>query len=179
VMDVSSGTARTRTDEGAASFDGLIKPLLGEAYGLACSMLHDRGAAEDAVQEAAIKAWRGIAHLRRHGSPRPWFFTIVANQCRDIRRRRRYTVLELGGVTEAIQIDHAERVILDLDLQRALKRLSPEQSALLFLRFRLDMPPSQIARVLRWRVGTVKSRLHRILRRLERELAPSSVEKTR
>jgi DNA-directed RNA polymerase specialized sigma24 family protein len=39
------------------------------------------------------------------------------------------------------------------------------------------MPPSQIAAVLRWRVGTVKSRLHRTLRKLEAELAPTPLER--
>lgn len=178
-MDVPGGSVRLKSDDQDASFDGLIKPLLGDAYGLAYSMLHDRGAAEDAVQEAAIKAWRGIGNLRRGASSRSWFFAIVANQCRDVRRSPEHRVIGLDSVTEALQVDHAERVIHDLDLERALASLSPEQSALLFLRFHLDLPPSQIAGVLRWRVGTVKSRLHRTLRKLEIEMAPSPMENSR
>jgi len=167
-----------RTDDGALSFDCLIKPLLGDAYGLAYSMLRERAAAEDAVQEAAIKAWRGISHRHLDVSPRPWFFAIVANQCRDIRRRRSHPVIGLGSATDAVQVDHADRVIRDLDLNRAIARLTPQQTALLYLRFHLDMPPSQIAVVLRWRVGTVKSRLHRTLRKLEIDLASNQTEKS-
>jgi RNA polymerase sigma-70 factor (ECF subfamily) len=178
-MHVSSDTAHTATEDQARTFEFLIRPLLEGAFGLAYSMLRDRGAAEDAVQEAAIKAWRGIEHLRRDASPQPWFFAIVANQCRDVRRVRRLTVIGIGEASEPVQGDHADRVAGDLDLERALALLSPEQSALLFLRFHLDMPPSQIAAVLRWRVGTVKSRLHRTLRKLEAELAPSPTEKSR
>jgi RNA polymerase sigma-70 factor (ECF subfamily) len=176
-MHVSSGTVRFGAEDQARAFEVLIRPLLEGAFGLAYSMLRDRGAAEDAVQESAVKAWRGIEHLRRDVSPQPWFFAIVANQCRDVRRVRRLPVIGLGDAPEPIQGDHADRVVDDLDLERALALLAPEQSALLFLRFNLDMPPSQIAAVLRWRVGTVKSRLHRTLRKLEAELAPTPLER--
>ena len=175
-MHVSSDTARGETGDQARTFELLIEPLLEGAFGLAYSMLRDRGAAEDAVQEAAIKAWRGVEHLRSDASLRPWFFAIVANQCRDARRVRRPTFVGLGDAAEPIQGDHADQVVRDLDLERALALLPPEQSALLFLRFHLDLPPSQIAAVLHWRVGTVKSRLHRTLRKLEAELEPSPTE---
>src|SRR5215469_12125884 len=130
-------------------------------------MLGDREAAEDAVQEAATKAWRSIGKLRERTSPQPWFFAIVANQCRDARRRSRTPQTSLNDVPELSVEDHADAVVRDLDLERALSLLAPEQRGLLFLRYHLDMPPSEIARVLQWRVGTVKSRLHRTLRRLE------------
>ena len=142
-------------------------------------MLGDREAAEDAVQEAAAKAWRSIAMLREHTSPQPWFFAIVANQCRDARRRSQRLVWSLGDVPEPSMRDHADGVARDVDLERALARLSPQGRGLLFLRYQMDMPPTQIAEVLRWRVGTVKSRLHRALRKLEAELALSSMEESR
>src|SRR5438445_110690 len=65
------------------SFSELIEPLLDPAYRLAAVMLADRGAAEDAVQEASVKAWRKLRQLRGDASARrPWFLPIVANESR-------------------------------------------------------------------------------------------------
>jgi RNA polymerase sigma-70 factor (ECF subfamily) len=146
--------------------------LLSSAYGLAYSILGDRQAAEDAVQESVAKALRGMRRLRNGASSRAWFFTIVANQCRDVRRASRVRVLSLFEIPEPTVADHSEVVARDLDLERALTRLSPKQRALLFLRYQMDMPPAEMAIVLGWRAGTVKSRLHRALRRLEADMTP-------
>jgi RNA polymerase sigma-70 factor, ECF subfamily len=152
------------------SFGTLIQPLLSGAYGLAYSMLGGREAAEDAVQEAATKAWRGLPRLRQGASLQAWFFTIVANQCRDTRRASRRIDLSLFDVPEPMVADHANLVARDIDLERALARLSPYQRGLLFLRYQMEMPPSEIAGILGWRTGTVKSRLHRTLHKLEADL---------
>src|SRR5206468_1475292 len=78
--------ARARGGD-ASAFALLLDPLWEPAYRLAYSMLRDRAAAEDAVQEAGMKAWRAAGRLRDDsGDLRPWFLTIVANQCRSIRR---------------------------------------------------------------------------------------------
>ena len=71
------------------SFSLLIDPLLDPAYRLAAVMLGERSAAEDAVQEASIKAWRKLRQLRGDAqSLRAWFLSIVANECRMARRTR-------------------------------------------------------------------------------------------
>src|SRR5215510_4452239 len=85
--------SRTRPpgDQSAASkeppaFLALIEPLLPGAYRLAYAMLQGQPEAEDAVQEALIRAWRARDRLRPAADPKPWFMTIVANQCRQHRR---------------------------------------------------------------------------------------------
>ena len=74
-----------RAAEGDAhAFAALIQPLLDPAYRLAAVMLADRSTAEDAVQEASIKAWRKLGQLRGDaGSLRSWFLSIVAKPCLD------------------------------------------------------------------------------------------------
>ena len=162
-----SGTARDWHE----TFERLIQPLIDTAFALAVAMLHDREAAEDAIQEACLKAWRHLPNLHElEGPPRAWFLTIVANQCRDARRARWRRVLRFATPPDSIHADHAERVAGDVDLSRSIARLSPEARALLYLRYAQDMTSSEIARVLRLRPGTVKSRLHRALRRLETQL---------
>src|SRR5438309_9041555 len=84
-----------------AAFEALIRPLLGTGYALAFAMLGDRQEAEDALQEAALKAWRAVANANRDGrSPRSWFLAIVGNQCRDVRRAAWSRVLKPGFLPE-------------------------------------------------------------------------------
>src|SRR5437763_16740590 len=81
------------------SFSQLNDPLLDPAYRLAAVMLGDRSAAEDAVQEASIKAWRKLRQLRGEvGSLRSWFLSIVANECRMARRQRWWAVVKLAEI---------------------------------------------------------------------------------
>ncbi len=56
-------------------------------------MLHDHEAAEDAVQEAAFKAWRKLSHLREGHEPRPWFLGIVANECSRLDMNKRLVLV--------------------------------------------------------------------------------------
>src|SRR5438105_11162585 len=153
-------------------FMALIQPLLQPAFALAMAMLGDRPAAEDAVQEAALKAWRSAWKVAGSSSPpQSWFLTIVANQCRDTRRTRWWQVLRLAEMPETPQPDHAERVTAELDLDRAMSRLSREQRALLYLRYHLDMQPKELSTILSVRQVTGKSRLHLALRPLQNEIA--------
>src|SRR5712664_4952621 len=86
----------------ADSFAALLEPLLDPAYRLAAVMLADRSSAEDAVQEASVKAWRKLRQLRGDvTSLRPWFLSIVANECRMARRQRWWSVLKLADVPSA------------------------------------------------------------------------------
>src|ERR1051326_9386866 len=101
VMDQRSRLMDSAVAGDAASFSLLIEPLLDPAYRLAAVMLADRTAAEDAVQEAAVKAWRKLRQFRGDASAlRPWFLSIVANECRMLRRGRWWSVLKFPDVRE-------------------------------------------------------------------------------
>src|SRR5439155_26314366 len=76
------------------AFMSLLEPSLEPGYRMACGMLHDSQAAEDAVQEAAFKVWRKLGQLREGHELRPWFLGIVANECRTVRRSRWRSVLK-------------------------------------------------------------------------------------
>lgn len=155
--------ARCGDDE---AFTALIEELAEPAYRLALAILRDRSAAEDAVQEAALKAWRKIGTLREGTTTaRPWFMTIVANQCRSMLRGRwfRVRLLELPqGVAEAFE----SRVLDSSDLRRHLARLSADQRLVLALYFYLDLPLEEVARILGVRPQAAKSRVHRAVRAL-------------
>jgi RNA polymerase sigma-70 factor, ECF subfamily len=156
--------ARARGGD-ASAFALLLDPLWEPAYRLAYSMLGDRTAAEDAVQEAGMKAWRAAGRLRDDsGDLRSWFLTIVANQCRSIRRTRWWRVLPLARLPE--EAEAAPATDARLDLERALAGLSSQHREVLALRYFLDLSVDEVARVLGISVSATKSRLHRALRAL-------------
>ena len=141
--------------------------------------------AEDAVQEALIKAYRALARFRRGAPFRPWLLAIVANEARNRRvaQARRDRLVrrvhdEKGAVEERRPggaVPSPEAALLDserrdelLDLVAAL----PERYRLVIAcRYLLDLSEEETATTLGWRRGTVKSRLSRGLARLRKEMA--------
>ena len=154
------------------SFSLLIDPLLDPAYRLAAVMLGDRGAAEDAVQEASIKAWRKLRQLRGDApSLRAWFLSIVANECRMTRRTRWFSVLKVADVPTHTP-DERES---SSDLHRALLRMAPDDRLPLVLHFYLDLPLDEVAKTLRVSQSAAKSRIYRAAKRLRTDLTIEEV----
>src|ERR1700757_339950 len=85
-----SGLVRAALAGDGAAFADLIRPEYRTAFRLAYALLRDVDEAEDAVQEASLKAWRKLKNLREDSPLRPWFLGIVANQCRTVRRSKRW-----------------------------------------------------------------------------------------
>src|SRR2546430_6583957 len=124
------------------SFSQLIDPLLDPAYRLAAVMLGDRSAAEDAVQEASIKAWRKLRQLRGDAhSLRAWFLSIVANECRMARRTRWFSVIKLAELPARAP----EELESSSDLHRGLMRLAPDDPLPLVRHFYLALPPDEVS----------------------------------
>lgn len=169
-------TAMQRATQGDAdSFASLIDPLLQPAYRLAAVMLSDRMAAEDAVQEAAVKAWRSLRQLRgEERSLRPWFLSIVANECRMTRRRRWWAVVKLAEVQTERAVSEVSQEVTT-DLRRALGRLSPDERLPLVLYFYLDLPLDEVARTLHISRPAAKSRIYRAAKRLRADLTLEEV----
>ena len=157
----------------ADSFAALIEPLLDPAYRLAAVMLADRSSAEDAVQEASIKAWRKLRQLR--GDPqslRPWFLSIVANECRMARRQRWWSVLKLADIPSSAS---SPDPTITSDLHHALLKLTPEERLPLVLHFYLDLPLDEVARTLQVSPAAAKSRIYRAAKRLRSDLSLEEV----
>jgi RNA polymerase sigma-70 factor, ECF subfamily len=165
-----------RAAEGDAnSFATLIEPLLNPAYRLAAVMLADRSAAEDAVQEASIKAWRKLRQLRGDvGSLRSWFLSIVANECRMARRQRWWSVVKLAEPQHLASSPDPSQATSS-DLQRALLKLSAEERLPLVLHFYLDLPLDEVAQTLGVSQSAAKSRIYRAAKRLRSDLTLEEV----
>ena len=150
------------------AFDDLLGPLVGRGYALAFTMLNDRAAAEDAVQEAAIKAWRKLPTLRDRSAIEPWFLSIVANQCRSVRRGRWWSVLKFPDLRQGSPAPEESAYSLDLD--RALDHLSPEERLPLLLHLYMDMTFEQVGNVVGISMTAARSRIYRALDRLRSDL---------
>jgi RNA polymerase sigma-70 factor (ECF subfamily) len=170
MLDVMAGRSVAAAEGGQATFESLLATCARHAFDLACAMLGDPQDAEDAVQEAALKAWAKFGGLRPDSSFRAWFLTIVANQCRSMRRTRWWRLRHALELPEVPLAGHEDRAVSRLDLVSLLRQLPPEQQGLLYLYFELDLPHAEIGRILRLRTGTVKTRLHRVVTRLRRSV---------
>lgn len=163
-------TVDRREDQRRARFESLIQPLLPAACGLALAMLGDRGEVEDAVQEAALSAWRKLDQLDKGRPAGPWFMAIVANRCRATRRSRWWSLLRVAEVLPArppSEVDVDGRA----DLERALTKLRSNDRLVLYLHFSMDLPLQEVADVMGVSLGATKSRLYRAARRLRPDVA--------
>ena len=134
--------------------------------------------AEDAVQEAFVKAYRALGRFRAGAPFRPWLLSIVANEARNRRRsagRRERLALRVaedplsGGAVpspEAALLDKEQRE----ELLAAVNELLEDDQLALGCRYFLGFSEDETAEVLGWRRGTVKSRTARALDRLRERL---------
>ena len=173
-----------RAREGdAVAFEALVARYQGRAVRLAYTFAG--GDAEDAVQEAFVKAYRNLGRFRRGASFRPWLFAIVANEARNRRRsagrRERLAVrAEAGSVgpsgsttsspeDEALASDRRRR------LAAAIDTLAERDREVIACRWFAGLSEAETARVLACRPGTVKSRTSRALERLRAALPAEEV----
>jgi RNA polymerase sigma-70 factor (ECF subfamily) len=147
------------------AFSDLITEEYGHAFRLAFALLHDVGEAEDAVQEAAFKAWRKIGQLRADAPFRPWLLGIVANECRSMSRGRWWSVVRSGELWTASGGAPMDD-LASLELRSALKRLSYDERLILVLRYYLDTSYEEIAEHFGVSQKAARTRTERALKRL-------------
>src|ERR1700694_1892144 len=154
-------------DEGA--FDSLLRPLVEPGLHLALSMLGDRQDAEDATQEALTRAWRKLHQLRAGMPVRPWFFAIVANQCRNVRRTPWFRLTSLAEVIG--RPPSREPEVEHIVLERTIHHHRLADPCALFMHFYLDLPIEEIAAALGVSPAAAKSRIYRACHRLRPAVA--------
>jgi len=158
-------------------FEQTILPLLDDAYTLARHLLRDEHDAQDAVQEAYLRAWRHFGGFRG-GDARAWLLTIVRHCCYASRRGRQGAE-QVAYDDEQHAIDVGSRFAADAraigasereNLESALEHLPAEFREAIVLRELEGLSYKDIARVTGVPVGTVMSRLARARERLRRVL---------
>ncbi|MDH4111083.1 MAG: sigma-70 family RNA polymerase sigma factor [Actinomycetota bacterium] len=172
--------ARAR-DGDVGAFEALVARYQGVAFRVAWLVVRNRGEAEDAVQDAFVKAYYALPRFRPGAPFRPWILRIVANEARNRSRsaRRRDGLAMRVAASEPGQVmPSPEGAVLDRTeaeaLVLALERLPERDRHVLALRYLLELSEAETAEVLGVRPGTVKSRLSRALARLRAEVPNSA-----
>jgi RNA polymerase sigma-70 factor (ECF subfamily) len=162
----------------AAAYGELVDRYQGVAVRTAYVIAGEAAEAEDAAQEAFVKAYRALSRFRAGKPFRPWLLSIVANEARNRRRAAgRRAVLRLRVAAQVAPGEAApspEGVLIAAEeratLLMAVDRLGDGDRLVLSCRYFLELTEEETAAVLGVRRGTVKSRAHRALARLKEEL---------
>lgn len=150
-------------DGDARSIDWLITKYRNRVVRLAAGVLGRPSEAEDAAQEAFIRAFRCLGSYRRRGNFQSWLFQITVNVCFDRTRLSRWNA-EVGLIETDRTLSQADPAFLDAEFKVALAgimaTMSPEMRAILTLRELEGMEYGEIATILQIPIGRVKWRLH-------------------
>ena len=174
-MAVASSVAETTVRSAAAgdeaAFARLIVQHNASMARVAYVIIGEREATLDAVQAAWTIAWRKLGSLRDAQQVGPWLIAIAANEARLHRRReRRANLVDISqAFGQSGAADPGESASL-VDLQRALRRVSPDDRRLLALRFVAGYDSTEIARLLGLSASGVRSRLARLIEHLRTDL---------
>lgn len=149
---------------------------------LAWLLLHDQGAAEDAVQDAFVATHRNWRSIRQTGGAVGYLQTAVVNTCRSVQRhqvvvdRQRARDAGAADLPDRRSADSAETQVLHAAergaMIEALRGLPARQREVLVLRYYADLSEAQIAEALGIAPGSVKAHAHRGLSSLRQGMAP-------
>jgi RNA polymerase sigma-70 factor (ECF subfamily) len=155
------------------AYEELVHPHEEIAFRVAYVITRNAADAEDAVQDALVKAWGALGRFRAGEPLRPWLLQIAANEARNRRRsagRRDRLALAAASLSgeaapspEDAVLDAAQRT----ELLAALEELPADARDVLACRYLLDLSEEETAAALDLARGTVKSRTSRALDRLK------------
>ncbi len=150
------------------AFEQLVERHQHRLFTLAARTLGSRSDAEDAVQDAFLRAWRSIGSFRGGSLFSTWLYRICVNAAHDQRMRRSADPVE--PVESADPRDRFADQELSGELQRALEAIDPAQREVVVLYDVLGASYAEIAEITGTAEGTVKSRLFRGRAELARRL---------
>lgn len=171
-----------RGDE--AAFGNLVEKYQRPVFNLCYRMLGTPMAAEDAAQEAFVRAY---VHLSSYDAQRnfsSWLLSIASHHCIDQLRRKHHQLLALDDLTPdtwtAEPLAEPEEIVLDREkereVSRLLQRLPADYRAAVVLRYWYDLSYEEIARLLDTTVSAIKSRLFRARQMLAQADEPTPDE---
>jgi RNA polymerase sigma-70 factor (ECF subfamily) len=176
-LDETELVARAKRGDELA-YEELVRMHQGIAFRTAFVFTGVAEDAQEAAQDAFVKAHRALGRFRAGAPFRPWLLTIVANEARNRRRaagRREALAVRVATSTGAKDTTPSPGAALlaaerRSELVTALNRLRSVDREVIACRFFLDLSEDEIGATLGWKRGTVKSRLSRALDRLRYEL---------
>ena len=162
----------------AVSFPGfaeLVRANQSRVFSIAYHFLHDRAIAEEIAQDVFLKLHQALPSFESETHITAWLCKVTSHRCIDYARRRRKYV-SIDEIPEPAVGAAPGDPIMARRLRRLVASLPPKARIVVVLRYQEDMEPEEIARVLGWRLNTVKSQLYRSLTMLRNKLGRSSGE---
>lgn len=178
----------TETSDNMRQFEALLTPILGLAYGIAYNLTRNRADAEDLVQDAAIQSYRHFEKFRQGTNFKAWFLKILTNEFLQKRRKEKLApeTLDIDEASDLFLYDQTRRAglhemntdpaaaLLDKltvdEISGAIAELPEEFRVVSALYFMDEFSYQEIAAMLNIPVGTVRSRLHRGRKLLQKKL---------
>jgi len=158
----------------AAAFDDIVVRHRREVYVVARRILGSHEDADEAAQEAFLRAWRGLGRFRGEAALRTWLIRIVLNVARTMRARRREARgLEAAEATPSPGPGADERVgdeELRERVRDAVAKLPPRQREVVLLKVFSELTYKEVARVMGLSEGAVKAHLHQAVSNLRRRM---------
>jgi RNA polymerase sigma-70 factor (ECF subfamily) len=155
-----------------AGLECLIEAVWPEAYRIACTILQDRGLAEDAAQEACAAIARSLPTLKNASVFYSWSYKIIVNHAITMARRRRHTQTLDASIDQGVHFDQTDA----LDLYNALATLPAVQRGAIVLHYYVGLNSGEIAAATGLPSSTV--RFHLMLARRALRKALSTTDQT-
>ena len=160
-----------------SGFEEVVKAYAGDLYRYAFWLARDRQLAEDVVQEALLRGWRGFAGLRDRAAAKGWLFSIVRNEFRRV-------IAKNAPYADAIDVAEVEvadehGALLGLEMRDALRALPAPYADPLALQVLGGFSCAEIAAMLETSEGAVMTRLTRARQSLKRLIAPGAASERR
>ncbi|MEW5899931.1 MAG: RNA polymerase sigma factor [Acidobacteriota bacterium] len=185
----SDSAARPMAGERAPEdeFAAMYEANKADIFNFCCYLAADRAEAEDVFQEVWLRVVRNFAEMPSRTNLKPWVLTIALNVHRDMLRRKRVRRLFLAikrseahaegykssasGTSSEDPALSAERAALRRSIQRAVAGLPARQRRVFVLKEIEGLAQAEISDLMKIPLGTVKSLMHRAVKRLQKELA--------
>ena len=141
-----------------------------QAYRLALHITHNKADAEDATQNAFVKAFTNLDRFDERRPFAPWLMRIVSREALNIIRAEKTRFAFWQRQPKSVEVEDAESIALDLvedrEVVRAVNRLNTSDRLVLTLSYFMDFSESEMAEAMGVKRGTVKWRKNKALQRL-------------
>jgi RNA polymerase sigma-70 factor (ECF subfamily) len=195
MADTQLLSAAREGDEDA--YRRLVEPRRAELHAHCYRMLGSLHDAEDALQDALLRAWRGIGRFEGRSSLRSWLYRIATNTCMDLAGKRRVLPIDYGPGADphdspgvpvvenvwvepypGVEDDYEQREALELAFVAALQHLPATQRAVLIMREVLGFSAAEVAETLDTSVPSVNSALQRARKAVDERMPEQSQQET-
>lgn len=167
-----------------AAYSALVKMHQGVAFRTAYVVTGGADDAEDAAQEAFLKAYRALPRFRDEAAFRPWLLAIVVNEARNrlrsAARRGGLSIRVASGSGPGDEAPSPEAAAISAEesahVLDAVNKLEPNDRLVIALRYWMEQSEKEMAEILKCRPGTVKSRLSRATAKLRRLMSEEAAD---